>query len=53
MLGELPRTTSLMSNVSLRSDRPYPLGLGWTPQITPNDPGVFAMFTTEFAQRRE
>lgn len=48
ILGPLPRTISLVSNGSNLSlqrsasinatGRPYPPGLGWTPQVTPHDP---------------
>lgn len=54
ILGPLPRTMSLVSNgsnlslqrsVSINATgRPYPPGLGWTPQVTPHDPeGLGAM----------
>ena len=44
ILGPLPRTISLVSNGSNLSlqrtssiGRPYPPGLGWTPQVTPHE----------------
>lgn len=50
LLGPLPRSSSLISNgstVSLQrtssvqaNGRPYPPGLGWTPQVTPHDEGT-------------
>ena len=46
VLGPLPRSSSLISNGSTLSlqrsgsvGRPYPPGLGWTPQVTPHDEG--------------
>lgn len=50
LLGPLPRSSSLISNGSTLSlqrtssvqanGRPYPPGLGWTPQVTPHDEGL-------------
>lgn len=50
VLGPLPRSSSLISNGSTFSlqrtssvqanGRPYPPGLGWTPQVTPHDEGL-------------
>eukprot|EP00913_Durusdinium_trenchii_P021164 g19886.t1 len=46
-LGPLPRTSSVVSTTSSISlqrtasnGRPYPPGLGWTPQVTPHDDGL-------------
>lgn len=50
VLAPLPRSSSLISNGSALSlqrtssvqanGRPYPPGLGWTPQVTPHDEGL-------------
>lgn len=58
ILGPLPRTISLVSNGSNLSlqrsasinatGRPYPPGLGWTPQVTPHDPEGLGATIQEF-----
>jgi len=49
VLGPLPRTSSVVSTgsaislnrtSSINAGRPYPPGLGWTPQVTPHDEGL-------------